>query len=152
MKYPRKYNLKTDKQRREEATDLNKLKQTIPSTLFQKELSKQVVRILLEDQSPLETIEAIEKQIEEAAVVVTDHEILREDYESGLVSGKVASEAAGYPDGDFEQAKIDHADRAGRIAEAQAKVANRGVPDLQNLDDETNDKLDKTRRGASDNE
>jgi hypothetical protein len=152
IKYPRKYNLKTDKERREEASELNKLKQTIPSPIFQKEISKKVAKILLEDQSTFEIIEAVDKEIDDADVIVTDHEILREDYEAGLVSGKIASKAAGYPDGDFEQAKIDHADRAGRIAEAQAKVANRGVVDLQNLDDEKTDKLEKTRRGASNNE
>ena len=82
IKYPRKYSLKTDKQRREEAAELNKLKQTIPSSLFQKEISKRVARILLEDTSSFETIETVDAEIDAAVVIITDHEILREDYEA----------------------------------------------------------------------
>jgi hypothetical protein len=152
IKYPRKYSLKTDKQRREEAGDLNKLKQTIPSGTAQKELTKQVARILLEDKATPETIKTVETEIDDAKVLVTDHEILREDYETGLVSGKTASAAAGYPEGDFEQAKSDHVERVAEIAEAQAKIANRGVADLQNPEDAKLDKLNKDVRGASNNE
>ena len=69
-----------------------------------------------------------------------------------MVSGKVASIAAGYPEGDFELAKIDHAYRAARIAEAQSNIANRGATDLQNLEDGKTDKLSKDKRGVSNNE
>jgi hypothetical protein len=152
IKYPRKYSLKTDKQRREEASDLNKLKQTIPSGTAQKELTKQVARILLEDKATPEIIKTVESEIDAAKVLVTDHEILRDDFEKGLVSGKTASKAAGYPEGDFEQAKTDHVERVAEIAEAQAKIANRGVADLQNPEDGKLDKIGKDGRGASNNE
>ena len=152
IKYPRKYSLKTDQQRREEASDLNKLKQTIPSETAQRELTKQVARILLEDKSTLEIIAQVDDEIDKAPVLVTDHEILREDFETGLVSGKTASTAAGYPEGDFEQAKIDHVERVAKIAEAQTKIANRGVSDLQNPEDGKLDKSGKDVRGASNNE
>jgi hypothetical protein len=55
--------------------------------------------------------------------------------------------ALGYPEGDVEQAGIDHAERAARIVTAQMAVANRGAPDLQNQDDGNTDKQNKDGRG-----
>ena len=152
IKYPRKYNLKTDKQRREEASELNKLKEKIPSMTAQRELTKKVTKILLEDTSAPDKLQEIEKEIDDAQVLTSDHETLRDDYEAGLVSGDTASRAAGYPDGEFEKSKKDHAERAANIAEAQKKVANRGVSDLQNPEDSKLDKVGKETRGASNNE
>jgi len=150
IKYPKKYSLKSEKERVEEAKELIKIKETVPSKTGKKEIDKQVVTIVLENKVSFETLEKIKGEIDTAIVTVTDHETVREDHKEGLVSDKVASTALGYPDGDVEQAKKDHAERASRIAEAQSRVANRGVKDLQNLNDDDLDKIDKNRRGASD--
>lgn len=147
IKYPNKYSLKSDDDYRKEAKELKELKEQVPSTTFQKAISKEIASLLVGQKVSQEEMSKIKTEINSAKVLVTDHETIREDYGSGLVGGKLASEAAGYPDGEYEQAKVDHAERAARIADAQSKVANRGVKDLQNQDDNKIDKIDKQTRG-----
>lgn len=149
VKYPKKYSLRSDEDRLKEADSLNDLKESIPSDTFRREIDKQIATITLETRIPYDTLEKIKTEIDKAPVTITDHETIREDHKEGLVSDATASLALGYPEGESEQAKKDHADRAARIAEAQSKVANRGVKDLQNLNDDDTDKLNKDRRGAS---
>ncbi len=90
-------------------------------------------------------------EIDQAEVLVTDHETIREDHKEGLVSSETASLAMGYPKGDVEKAKTDHADRAAAIATAQKAISDRGADDLQNTDDSDLDKQDKEGRGAGNN-
>jgi hypothetical protein len=150
IKYPKKYSLRTDKDRLDEVTAFTKIKESVPSKTFQKEMDKQIVITLLETRVPFETLETIKNEVDEALVTITDHEIIREDHKEGLVSTETASLSLGYPEGEAEKAKVDHAERAARIVEAQIKVANRGTKDLQNLEDDVTDKIDKDRRGGSD--
>lgn len=152
IKYPEKYELETDKERRQKASELSKLKEGIPSVRYQKEISKQIAKVLLEQKISTEDLDEINNEIDTAVVLITDHETIREDHDAGLVSTKTASKAAGYPDGEVEQAKIDHADRAARIALAQSKIANRGVSDLQNPGDPALDKKGKDGRGSVNDE
>lgn len=149
VKYPKNYSLKTDQERRDEIKSLRDLKESIPSKTFQKEIDIQIADLTLGNKVTFETLEKIKKEIKVAIVTVTDHETIREDHKEGLVSDVTASIALGYPVGEAEQAKKDHAERAARIVEAQASVKNRGVSDLQNTGDDDVDKLDKNRRGVS---
>ena len=149
VKYPKKYSLRSDDDRLKEADSLNKLKQTIPSATFHKEIDKQIAITTLETRIPYETLETIKAEIDAAVVTITDHETIREDHKEGLVSDKTASTALGYPPGDVEKAKEDHAERAARIVKAQMSVKDRGVKDLQNQNDDNIDKMDKPGRGAS---
>jgi hypothetical protein len=145
--YPKTYSLKTDAERQEESKYLNEIKETLPSMTAQKEISKQIAVLNLETRLDYETIEKIKVEIDKARVVVTDHETIREDHKEGLVSTETASKALGYPDGEVEQAKLDHADRAARIALAQSKVNQRGVADMQDPGDGELDKKGKEGRG-----
>ena len=147
VKYPQDYTLKTDEGRRKEASELNKLKETIPSQTYQRELSKEIVTVTLEQKVSSENLEKMHTEIDQAEVLVTDHETIREDHKEGLVSSETASKAMGYPDGDVAKAKIDHADRAAAIAMAQKKIADRGADDLQQPGDADLDKQGKEGRG-----
>jgi len=146
--YPTDYSLETDSDRRKKAADYTKLKENIPSTSYQREVSKEIIRLTMEQKVSAESLAKMYVEIDQAVVLVTDHKTIREDHEAGLVSTNTASQAAGYPDGEVEQAKIDHADRAARIALAQSKIVDRGIPDSQNLEDSKLDKKGKPVRGA----
>ncbi len=132
ISYPLRYSLKSDIQRIDEAERLQTLMLTVPTRKGQKVTSKLIVRKLFDDKLTQSELEELLNEIEQAAYVTTDPEIIHSDLEKGLVSTKTASTARGYEaEKEVKQAKIDHAERIARIQSAQA----RGLPDL---DSETN--------------
>jgi len=48
------------------------------------------------------------------------------------VGTDLASKLRGYPEGEVEKAKVDHAERAKRILAAQTNMTARGIMDLGN--------------------
>jgi hypothetical protein len=152
IKYPEDYSLETDEGRRKKALELSKMKEGIPSELYQREVSKEIIKTTMSQKVSSENLEIMYKEVDSAIVLVTDHATIRDDHEAGLVGTETASLAAGYPKGEVDKAKQDHAERAARIAQAQSKVSDRGVTDLQNLEDSKLDKNGKPRRGSIDNE
>lgn len=132
ISYPRSYNLRTDDERRKEAGDLIDLGQTVPSKTFQKVVAREAVRLLIGAIASIEEIQTINKEISAAEMMNIDPENIRQDLEAGLVGNELASQLRGYPKGEVEKAKADHADRAARIAKAQAESAPaaRGVKDI----------------------
>lgn len=129
INYPRNYSLRTEDDRRQEAKELNEILPKIPSKTFQKEIVKEVTTILLGHKINSETLQTIHNEIQSQNVIVTDPEVIKTDLEAGLVSTETASKARLYPEGEVAQAKIDHAERAKRIALAQASIKDRGVND-----------------------
>lgn len=166
IKYPRNYTLKTEEERRKEASEIQEQVAKTPSITLQKILTKQVANILADHRISKEDMQKIEEEIDNAEVIITDPEVIRADLESGLVGTELASTLRGYPEGEVEKAKTDHIERLARIATAQSNASlenaqARGVPDLSaNTDDGKNEKLlsrqtdeddvikDKTRGGA----
>jgi hypothetical protein len=143
IKYPSNYSTRTDADRRAEADELLKQAPKVPSLTYQKTLAKQAAK-LTANTDPV-TLDTIYKEIDAAVVVSIDYEIIKSDHEAGLVSTETASKARLYPEGEVEQAKKDHAERAMRIAAAQSSVrladtsqSARGVDDLggDDADDE----------------
>lgn len=135
VKYPDSYDLRTEEDRRKEAEELRKLLPTIPSETYQKAVAKEIVNIMVGHKAKTEDLEEMFAEIDESPVVVTDPDIIKQDHEQGFVSDETASRLRGYPPGEVEQARKDHAARAIRIAAAQSSVAvdraaARGVPDL----------------------
>ena len=149
--YPRNYTLKSDAQRYEEAKLVEERSIKIPSITYQKEIKKEIVRIMLGHKVSNEVLMRIQSEIDEAKVLDIDAEILKSDIETGLVTTKTASEARGYPDGEAEKAADEHAERLARIAESQAEAKGNsanGVPD-QKADPNAskNQKQGKPQRG-----
>jgi hypothetical protein len=136
VSYPQKYSLQSDKEKRQEANDLVEISKTIASVIFKKEALKQAARITLGTKVKQETLSIIEKEIDEAEVIVNPDELHR-DIELGLIDPGTASKAKGYPKESVEKAKQAHAERVKRIAESQAKA--RGVEDLGGLDNSSRD-------------
>lgn len=131
IKYPDNYQLRTDKDRRQEAKELEELKESTPSSTYKKEICKQIARVTLGSKLPPDVLEAIESEIDNSVVVETDSETVRNDLEAGLVSNATASRIRGYPEGEAEQARKDQAERLALIAAAQSSgpMGARGVPD-----------------------
>lgn len=121
VKYPRKYSLKTDKDRREDAKANTELATKVPSKTFTKEMGKVTARMLLEQKVSDETLKKIDSEIDKADFLSSDAESIAKDVEAGLVSKETASNARGY-DGSKEVpiAKQEHTERLAEIAAAQA--------------------------------
>ncbi len=130
IKYPEKYTLKSDAQRIEEATGLNEVKTSVPSKTFGKEVSKRISHVMLRDSVPMETIEKIDSEIDAAAFVSSDPNVIQIASELGMVDQKTGSDALGF-DGEkvVPIAQKEHTQRLAEIAKSQAAGAQRGNPD-----------------------
>lgn len=134
VKYPDNYELRTDKDRRAEAAELEDLKKGTPSETYKKVIAKQIARVTVGTQVTQATLNRIYAEIDAAIVVDTDPDIIRMDHEAGFVSTATGSQIRGYPKGEAAKAAVDHAERISRIAAAQSpdgmqRMAARGVPD-----------------------
>lgn len=138
--YPSSYSIRTDEDRRKEAKELKELQSSVPSKRFQIEVAKQIATVTIGHKIKSDNLQEVHNEIENADIIETDPEILRADHEAGFISTKSSSKARFYPEGESEQAKKDHAERAARIAAAQSQIAGRGTKDLQNLEDSKVDK------------
>lgn len=130
IKYPSNYSLRDDEDRRKEAKELNEMRPVLPSLSYQKVMSKEIAQILLGTKISKSELEKIYNEIDAAKVINIDHETIRKDHEAGFVGTELASITAGYPEGESEKAKLDHAERAANILKAQ--MSARGVSDLDN--------------------
>lgn len=125
--YPENYSLTSEEERIEAATEYLDLMPKLPSQTYQKEMAKQAVKKLLENKVSMTTLKKMYAEIDAAPVISTDPEVIKGDFESGLVGLETASKARGYPPGEVEKAKKDHADRVATIAIAQSEGGGAGA-------------------------
>lgn len=134
INYPESYSLTSQSDRYAQAMTLKDLMPTVPSLLYQKEVAKRIAKTSVGTEVSIDTLRGIYTQIDRAPVVVCDPNVITLDLQNGLVSVETASLARGYPDGEVEQAKLDHTERLSRIASAQSPGGfngnARGVTDL----------------------
>ena len=141
IKYPDRYSLKTDQDRIDEATALSKLMSTVPGQTIKREISKSITQALLGGKVSVETIMMVNQEIDESVYTTSDPTTILAAVEAGLCGEQTGSMALGFGKEEHIQAKKDHAERAARVAQAQASVkgsnnsmggdpAARGVPDL----------------------
>jgi hypothetical protein len=128
IKYPDRYNLKTDNDRIEEATKLSKLMFAVPGRTVKREIAKCVVQTLLGGKVSVDTVETISQEIDASPYTTSDAKTIIDAKNAGLVGDKNASVALGFPDDEYLRAREDHIDRAMRIAQAQASVDQRPSP------------------------
>jgi hypothetical protein len=153
VKYPEKYSLKSDAERRAEAKDHNALKFAVPSITFQKQINKDIIGILLGGKISVEERERMEREVEAAAYQTSDPDIIEKDFKNGLVSTVTAAAARGYPAEEVEQARKDHALRLALIQAAQTPgdvpaAGARGILDKAISPDEGRaEKIGKRVRG-----
>jgi hypothetical protein len=133
IQYPKNYNLKTEKERRLEAKELNELKTSVPSLDFQKEVAKEIATVMMQGKVEQGKLDAMFAQVDAASTITSEIEIISKAVELGLVDDETASLALGFPKGTVEKAKKDHAERIARIQLAQGGSDNasaRGVNDF----------------------
>lgn len=136
--YPEDYSLKSDADRREEASSLLDQMQKVPSATYQKALAKRAARIMLGPKVDRETMARIEGEIDRAVNMNCDPETIRSDCEAGLVDLETASKQRLWPDGVVQKAKADHEERLRRIALSQAQGAGAGAAARGNPDGDPN--------------
>lgn len=152
--YPENYSLKTEEERLEEANHLKEHKDDIPSKTFKKATSKKIAKLLVGPDISQKEWKTIVTEIEEARTLTSNADQIIADHQEGLVSDETASEARGYPPGEVEKAKKDHAERLKRIMEAQGGPdgmgAARGIKDMGGQGSSKREKLGKKKRGPAD--
>jgi hypothetical protein len=135
IKYPDRYSLKSDEDRLSEADKLAKLMNAVPGRVVKRELSKNIVSVLLGSKTNSTVLAQIYKDIDEAPYTSSDPDMILAAKEAGLVGEKTASIALGFNEDEHIQAQKDHVARVARIAEASGVeagpgAASRGVDDL----------------------
>ncbi len=134
INYPLNYDLKNDKERRDEAEYYQKLTSKIASKTFRKEVTKRIVDLTIGNHVSYIVLENIKKEIDNSEVIVSDPDIIEIDIKNGLVSAELASKIRGYPLGEVEVAAKEHAEKLARIAISQSKgiaaAGARGIGEL----------------------
>ena len=113
----------------------------MPGQTIKREISKSITQALLGGKVSVETIAKVNAEIDESVYTTSDPTTILAAVEAGLCGEKTGSMALGFSTEEHIQAKKDHAERAARVAQAQASVkgsnnsmggdpAARGVPDL----------------------
>lgn len=134
INYPERYNLKTDKQRLDEADALGGQMAIVPSQTYQKAIAKEITAILLDAKVSNDDLKKILDEIEVADFISSDAGDIHADIEKGLVSLETASKARGYDPDEVTKAAKDHAERIARIKEAQGNDNDAGA---RGIDDES---------------
>jgi hypothetical protein len=131
IRYPSRYDLKSDIDRNTEAEQLTSSISIVPSPTYKREAVKRVVSNRIGTKVSTETLNTIFAEIDQADIFVSSTDELKQDIELGLLSLDTASASKGYPEGEVEQAAADHADRVARIVQSQASA--RGASDMGGL-------------------
>jgi len=137
IKYPEKYSLRSDEDRRKEAESLENLRDIIPSDKYQKSISKEIVRIVLGSKLSNEDLDKIFSEIDSAEAFSANPLTLFEAVERGGLCLKSMAKLLGYSEDEPDKAAKDHATRLARISQAQSaqRLADalegaRGLEDL----------------------
>lgn len=129
VRYPIRYDLKSDEDRRKNTKELGELRLAVPSVKFQKTISAEMARELLGARLSTDELDIIVDEIENTDITTTDFEIVEAFAERGILSLEFIAKLFGVPQDVVREAQKEHAERARRIAEAQG-MGSRGVDDL----------------------
>jgi hypothetical protein len=163
IRYPKRYSLKSDEDRRKEATDMIALRSEVPSVTLQREISKQAVTILIGDRVSASTLSKIMTEIDNAPGTTGNLDEVLNAIKGGLTSRKAGAKLTGFPEDQLEVAAQEEADRLARIAASQTKgqgtgslaptnPAARGLPGDPNPASGQLEKIGKPQRGVAANE
>lgn len=133
VSYPKTYTLKSEGQRREEASELEKLADKVPSDRFRREVKKKVARTIIGTDVTEKVLDEVVEEIEKSETLTADPNIILSSHKAGLVSDVTASDAIGFNgEEEIPKAKKDRAERAAMIVDAQGGEGGgaRGVPEL----------------------
>ena len=133
--YPATYSLKTEEQRRTEASELKKFQSEVPSPTYRKNIAKRIVEITVGNTLTFEELQDINKEIDDADTLTADPKVILESHKAGLVDDKTASNALGFKGEEvIAQARKDRAERIRLTLEAQGgpddAKPERGAPEF----------------------
>jgi hypothetical protein len=132
VQYPEQYELIDPSQIDKEIESLSKLIDRTTSPTLKKRCMKIIAELKVSSYVNRDEMTKIFNEIDNAEVIIADVDSIKKDLEAGLISLDTASQARGYPEGEVEKAKNDHAERLARIQLAQTSPdpQARGLPDL----------------------
>lgn len=122
VSYPSDFVPKSFESRVAESKSITDLIPNIPSNTFRREMSKKAVVAILGGSLTQNVLDKIYEEIDQAAAIVPDPNTISSDVEQGLVSTELGSKLRGYPEGETDKAKQEHADRLARIAASQGGI------------------------------
>jgi hypothetical protein len=132
IKYPDRYSLKTDADRLEESDKFLDIMKSVPGQTVKREICKCAVQTLLGGRVSVDTIDRINKEIDETPYTSSDPDTVIKAVQSGLCGNETGALALGFNKDEAGKAKVDHIDRIMRIAKAQGVIpGGRGVRDLE---------------------
>jgi hypothetical protein len=132
--YPRRYNIKSEATIIEESSKKIALIERINSVTAQKQVLQEVTYNLFASKVDATTLDKIIAEVNTSDVPIINNAIIEKDVESGLLSHEyVARDVRHYPEGDYQIATIEHAERIARIQAAQTPhvTTNELKPDSQ---------------------
>lgn len=136
--YPTNYELKDDKTRRENASDILTLKEKIPSQTARIELTITAARELFGSTLPQKQMEKLISELKSVGGCPSGAKEIETDLELGLVTAATASVLRGYEEGEAKKAQLEKAKRQAAAQEAQRGeedfVIKRGEGELNDED------------------
>jgi hypothetical protein len=131
VKYPERYSLRSDEERRKDSKQLSESMSAVNSVTWRREIQKEIALIQLGGKIDDDKLDQILKEVDRSTAPTAEPEEIRSDVEVGLVSRETASEARGWPKGEAEKAKEEKIEIETARAEAQSKgnvnLAARGL-------------------------
>lgn len=131
--YPTEWSLKTDEERLEEATAFMKLANVMVGRENKQAMAVAAAEKMHRGRKSTQELNRIKKEITDAPYAIADPLVVFKAKEVGLMSRETGSLALGNLPGESEKAEADDAERAAKVAVAQADAANgaaRGNPEL----------------------
>lgn len=119
INYPQKYTLRSEEEIRDNALAWLKLREAIPSQLYQRNVSVEVARTLLTGRISQDDLDKVISEIISAPTVTADPAVLMQLVENGILDLELCAKIFGMPPETVAKAAQQHADRLARIAAAQ---------------------------------
>jgi hypothetical protein len=135
IKYPEKYSLQTDEDRRKDAEQLAAQRDSVPSSTFQKEMSKLIAYKLLGGKVAPSLLDTIDSEIDTAECLTAKQDVIQALVINGIMDKELAATIMGIPKQHVAQANAEQASRLAMISASQGggtgltNAASRGVPD-----------------------
>lgn len=155
VRYPETYELRSFSESLTLAKEIAELIPFMPSYTGRREMARMMTKTVLGGRVVGDIYETIESEIDGAKAIISDPSTISEDIKDGLCTKELGSTLKGYPEGEAERAKEEHAERLALIAKAQGagkldNPAARGLPDLaKSSDDAKLEKVGKQGRGEA---
>jgi hypothetical protein len=144
VKYPERYSLKSEADRKAEGDTLKGLMESVPSLTYRKQIAKKIADITLGPTVSDAELKKIFKEIDDAPIVVTDVDKMQKDVELGILDADTAAKGRMYPEGTAEKAAKEHAEKLARIAASQSEVIQGVNQDKQAAKDSKTASQDRT--------